>query len=163
MGAGARACGARGGSYASGVRRFAILLPIAAVVGVLIAWRRRSMRATQAPPLAAPPSPAPLPAATEERFVSVPWTLVDAPRDRAELTVRCVPPAAMELDRVDAQETPTQVFVTTLMRRRATGDADVALAPVEATVPLSGPLGPRELVHAPVDDGGEPGARPLYP
>jgi hypothetical protein len=177
------------------VRRLAVLLPIAAVAGLLVAWRRRRLRAAQAPlapgasggapalPAAAPHAPAPrAPAAaprapavpavpplaviSEERFASVSWQLVDAPGDRAQLTVRCAVERGMELDRVDAQETPTQVFVTALTRRREEGASDADAPAPEATVQLSAPLGERELVHAPVDvraaPGGGPGARPLY-
>ena len=65
----------------------------------------------------------------------------------------------MELDRVDAQETPTQVFVTVLMRSRAPAGGWFAFAREhEAVVPLARPLGERELVHAPcrrAERGGE--------
>jgi hypothetical protein len=92
------------------------------------------------------------------RFVSVPWTLVAASEAEPRLTIRYVGDARMELDRVDAQETPTQVFVTVLMRRRApVGDKLASAQEHEAVVPLAQPLGERELVHAPVDDP------PLYP
>jgi hypothetical protein len=67
----------------------------------------------------------------------------------------------MELDRVDAQETPTQVFVTVLMRWRPPAGGWFALEQRdEAVVPLAQPLGERELVHAPVDG---PDHAPLYP
>jgi len=167
------------------MRRRAVLAPIVLAAAALLAWRRRRARlraslgaAPAAPPVTAPAAPpVTLPAPTapspppESRFVSVPWTLVAAPADRAELTVRYAARARLELDRVDAQETPTQVFVTVLMRPCATA-AD-ASAPAtqprarEATVSLSGPLGARALIHAPADPpapgGGEPSGPPLYP
>jgi hypothetical protein len=155
------------------VRRAAVLLPIAVLAGALLAWRRRRARAVRAP-LAGPASPQPvasprpvasLPAG--DRFLSVAWTLVAAPPDRAELTVRYVGGPELEPDRFDAQETPTQVFVTVLMRRaERMGDAAQGRRELEAVVALSRPLGERELVHAPVDlpaPGGEqPGDPPLY-
>lgn len=151
------------------MRRLAVLAPLAALAAGLLAWRRRRAR-TRGAPLAPAPDGAALPPVP--RFASVPWTLVAAPDDRGELTVRCALPARMALDRVDAQETPTQVFVTALARPRADGEPDAAdgepdAADVrEATVALSGPLGERELVHAPVDadaSNGEPTGASLYP
>ena len=95
------------------------------------------------------------------RFVSVPWELVTAPADEPALTVRYQGDEHMQLDRVDAQETPTQVFVTVLMRWRPPSVGPFAYANEdEAVVPLAQPLGERELVHAPVDEPGDP---PLYP
>src|SRR5581483_3329912 len=110
--------------------------PIVLAAAALFAWRRRRARlraSLGAPPapsastpaarraLAAPAAPSPTlhaptapPPPSDSRFVSVPWTLVAAPADRAELTVRYAVPPRFQLDRVDAQETPTQVFVTVL-------------------------------------------------
>lgn len=145
------------------MRRLAVLVPLAAVAAGLLAWRRRRRSAPALTP-AASPVPVTAPASS---FASVPWELVAAPPDRAELTLRCTLPARMELDRVDAQETPTQVFVTALARPEP--DAGAEPAAREATVALSGPLGERELVHAPVDPGadastsGEPTRPSLYP
>lgn len=158
------------------MRRLAVLAPLAILAAGLLAWRRRRARATVGAPLAAAPhgaalvpadpglpaaapalpaaAPAPATAAAPLRFASVPWDLVAAPGDRGELTIRCAVGADMALDRVDAQETPTQVFVTALARRRTdvvSGDGADAPPDREATVALSGPLGGRELVHAPVD------------
>jgi hypothetical protein len=150
------------------VRRAAILVPIVVLAGALLAWRRRHTRAARAP-LDRPPSPAPPVALLEPgaRFVSVPWTLLAAPEDRPELTIRCAGDERMELDRVDAQETPTQVFVTVLMRReRSSGGSPAGRRTLEAAVALSRPLGARELVHAPVDvaaSDDEPSGPPLYP
>jgi len=93
--------------------------------------------------------------------VSVPWELLAAPADEPSLTIRYRSDEQIELDRIDAQETPTQVFVTALMRRRLPAGGGFADAEEhEALVPLSRPLGERELVHAPVD---EPGGPPPYP
>lgn len=145
------------------MRRLAVLVPLAALAAGLLAWRRRRRSAPALTP-AAPLTPAPAPASG---FASVPWGLVAAPPDRAELMVRCTLPAGMELDRVDAQETPTQVFVTALARPEPDAGADPSAS--EASVALSGPLGERELVHAPVDPGadasadGEPTGPSLYP
>ena len=108
--------------------------------------------------------------------MSVPWTLAAAPADRAQLTIRFACDDQLELDRVDAQETPTQVFVTVLVRRNAAaaaGDSATEPREQETTVALSSPLGARELVHAPDDPaqpeaihtaaGGEPSNPPAYP
>jgi len=89
--------------------------------------------------------------------VSVPWALVAAPADRPQLTVRFARDEHMRLDRVDAQETPTQVFVTVLVRWQSPAGGWFAWAEEqEATVSLSAPLGTRELVHAAVDLGAPP-------
>jgi hypothetical protein len=153
------------------VRRCVVIVPILLLAGVLLARRRRRMRAATTP-LAAPPPDAPVallePAA---RFVSVPWALVEADPTDARLRIRCSGDDHMELDRVDAQETPTQVFVTALMRwRPPAGGWFASPQQHEAVVSLGSPLGTRELVHTPVDvempgepaDGG-PSAPPLYP
>lgn len=137
------------------MRRRSVLVPIALLAGALLAWRRRRARAVH-PPLAAPAPVAPVaPAALLEpppRFASVPWTLAAAPEERSELTLRYACPGHMQLDRIDAQETPSQVFVTVLLSRQPQMEA--GLAPHqqhEAVIALSGPLGSRALVHAPVD------------
>jgi hypothetical protein len=163
------------------VRRPAVLLSIALMAVLLLARRRR--RAAPAPlavsrplpalppaqaalPAPEPPSAAPTPApppppASAMRFLSVPWELVAAPADEPSLTIRCAGDEHMKLDRVDVQETPTQVFVTVLMRWQPPGGGWFAFEqPHEAAVALAQPLGGRELVHAPVD---EPGHAPLYP
>jgi hypothetical protein len=141
------------------VRRPAVLLSIALLAGALLAWRRR--RAARAPLGASPPATALAPAAPGTRFVSVPWELIAAPTEEPSLTIRYRSDARMELDRIDAQETPTQVFVTALMRWHPPAGGGFALAHEhEAVVSLGRPLGERELVHAPVD---EPSAPPLYP
>jgi hypothetical protein len=150
------------------MRRRTVLASFVVVAGVLLAWRRQRSRAAArssletaapAPPLALP-EPAP-------RFVSVPWTVVSAPEDRAELTLRYTCTEHMELDRVDAQETPTQVFVTVLMRWLPPSGGWFAWQQERpATVALSSPLGTRALVHAPVDAdalGDDPSGPPLYP
>ncbi|MGN6189362.1 MAG: hypothetical protein ACTHOE_10715 [Conexibacter sp.] len=142
------------------MRRPTVLLSIALLAGaLLVRWRRRR---TVSAPLPAPSPVTPLaPAAPGTRFVSVPWELVAAPADEASLTVRYRSDEHMELDRIDAQETPTQVFVTALMRWRPPADGWFAFAQEHQTVvPLAEPLGERELVHAPVD---EPSGPPLYP
>jgi hypothetical protein len=151
------------------VRRPVVLLSIALLVGALLA-RHLRRRSTATTPLFAPERADPLPApAPGTRFVSVPWTLVAAPADEPRLTIRCGGDEHMELDRVDAQETPTQVFVTALMRWRPPAGGWFAFAQEhEAVVPLAQPLGERELVHAPVDlqaqgGGGNPSGPPLYP
>ncbi len=173
------------------MRARVVVAPILALAAVLLARRRR--RATHAAvplgapptaesapvaPLAPPPHPAAAPVAPPappSPFASVPWELVAAPDDRPHLTVRYAAGAHMQLDRVDAQETPTQVFVTVLLRWRApaseTPASDTAAEPFahEATVSLSAPLGGRELVHAPTDvappsaTGDDPSGPPLYP
>jgi hypothetical protein len=149
------------------VRRPVLLASILLLAGALLLRRRRRRAAHGAldggapgGPLA-PPAPALGPAAPGTRFVSVPWEPVAAPEDEPALTIRYRGDEDMELDRIDAQETPTQLFVTVLMRRRPPAGGRFALTREhEAVVPLSRPLGERELVHAPVD---EPGDRPLYP
>ena len=105
-------------------------------------------------------------------FVSVPWTLVESDPADPRLRIHCRGDEHMELDRVDAQETPTQVFVTVLMRWSppAGGGGLASWQQHEVVVSLSSPLGTRELVHTPVDvdttgepAGGGPSAPPLYP
>ncbi|HEX4806376.1 MAG TPA: hypothetical protein VFU94_10785 [Conexibacter sp.] len=148
------------------MRRRAATVSLLLLAGVLLAWwRRRARTPPAAPPTGgAAPGPVPpttVPPASAVRFVSVPWTLAAAPDERAELTIRYAGRPDLELDRVDAQETPTQVFVTVLLRPCAAAATEPAAADGtaahEATVPLSGPLGARELVHAPADPP------PLYP
>jgi hypothetical protein len=141
------------------VRRIAALASLAVMAAILLVrWRRTNAPAPLAPAAsrsAIPSRPAALPAPVEpgppadSPFLSVPWTLDAAPADRAELRLRCRLDADLELDRIDAQETPTQVFVTALARLGAPADGEREQA---ATVALSGPLGARELIHAPVDD-----------
>ena len=142
------------------MRRLALVVPLALLAAVLLARRRRRGAAPLAP---APERPAISSLPAGPRFVSVPWTLVEAPEDRAELTIRHRGAEHMELDRIDAQETPTQVFVTVLMAWRPPAGGRFAWAEErEAAVPLSRPLGERELLHAPVDDD-VPEDPPLYP
>lgn len=142
------------------MRRLALLVSIAVVTAVLLARRRRPAAAPLAP---APERPAIASLPSGPRFVSVPWTPVEASGDRAELTIRYRGDAHMELDRIDAQETPTQVFVTLLMAWQPPAGGWVAWAEErEATVGLSAPLGERELLHAPVDDD-VPDEPPDYP
>ncbi|HXE46188.1 MAG TPA: hypothetical protein VN635_13475 [Conexibacter sp.] len=177
-----------------------VIAPIVLVAAAVLAWRRRRAGAqpslgaapvarpvpasTRRAPISSPPAalpaptaPSPPPAASpaaaappDSPFVSVPWTLVAAPEDRAELTIRYAVHPHLELDRADAQETPTQVFVTVLMRpRAAAGEPQAPPQEHEATVSLSGPLGARALIHAPADaaahdgGGGEPSDAPVYP
>lgn len=151
------------------MRRPALLATILLLAGALLIRRRRRRAAPSAldlvpaaaplaPPARALPPPSPSPGM---RFVSVPWELVAAPEDEPSLTIRYRGGAHLELDRVDAQETPTQLFVTVLMRWAAPAGGSVASGDEhEAVVPLARPLGERELVHAPVD---EPSGPPLYP
>lgn len=146
------------------MRRRTVIAPIVPLAAALLAWRRRRARTRAA--LGTPPAAPPL-AAPASAFVSVPWTLVAAPQDRPELTVRYAVLQGLELDRVDAQETPTQVFVTVLARRQPPGDSSAFREEREATVALSAPLGTRELVHAatdpPASASGEPNSPSLYP
>jgi len=149
------------------VRRPAVLVSILLLVGAVLLRRRRRRAASTALSGAVPATPlappAPLPAAPPSgtRFVSVPWELVAAPAHEPSLTIRYRSDEHMELDRIDAQETPTQLFVTVLMRWQPPADGWFAFVDEhEAVVPLGRPLGERELVHAPVD---EPGDSPLYP
>jgi hypothetical protein len=145
------------------VRRPAVLISIALLAGALL-LRRRRQRAASGSFAAHQPAPPLAPgghAASDTHFVSVPWELVTAPADEPSLTIRYRGAKQMALDRIDAQETPTQVFVTVLMRWHPPAGGWFAYAEEQAAlVPLSRPLGERELVHAPVD---EPGGAPLYP
>ena len=125
-----------------------LLLVLAAVVVVL---RRRARAAVLPAPVAERPA---LPAA--QSFLSVPWTLVEAPEDAAELAIRAEIAERLTLDRVDVQETPTQVFVTVLVRPQAAAEPAGEHGATDTTVTLSRPLGERELIHAPADP-------PLYP
>jgi hypothetical protein len=136
------------------MRRLRVLAPLALLLALLIVRARR--RRPAAPPLRTRVVPPALPAAPPPgpRFLSVPWELVEAPADRPDLTVRFERATIdMELDRVDAQETATQVFVTVLVRfQPPAGDGDAAAWDAEeATVALAEPLGERELIHAPTD------------
>jgi hypothetical protein len=134
------------------VRRPAVLISIALLAGALLVRRRRRRAASSALGDRRPAPPLGRPAAGT-RFISVPWELVTAPADEPSLTIRYRGDEHMELDRVDAQETPTQVFVTVLMRWRPPAGGWVALEREhDAVVPLGHPLGERELVHAPADD-----------
>lgn len=135
------------------MRRLAALALLAALVAVAAARRARS-RATQI----APPSPpgdglAPAPAASGpgNRFVSVAWTLSAPPGERPELAISCRQDDELVLDRVDVQETPTQVFLTAIARREPRAAGDPPREDAHATVALSGPLGERELIATPVD------------
>src|SRR5437868_5587360 len=105
------------------------------------------MRATSTP-LAAPPPTAPVALIESgERFVSVPWTLLESDPADHRLLIACAADEHMELDRVDAQETPTQVFVTALMHWSApAGGSFAGSRRCEAVVSLRSPLGTRELV-----------------
>jgi hypothetical protein len=142
---------------------------VAAAVAAAAALRRR--RRTAAPQPATSPAPAmprpaspPTPAeAAAPRFLSVGWALVEAPAERAALTIAYELDERVQLDRVDVRETPTQVFITVLVRAAAPAARPHASATrAEATVPLSRPLGSRELIHAPTDPG-EATAAPVYP
>jgi hypothetical protein len=142
------------------MRRRAAIATLVLLVGVVLVARRCRRRAPA--PLDEPPRRpvAALPAA-EPRFVSVRWTLAAPPDERPELAIRCHQDDALVLDRVDAQETPTQVFLTALARRQPRGSEEPPRSDAEATVVLTRPLGTRELIPAPVD--AEPDAPPLYP
>ena len=148
------------------MRRPALIVSLLLLAGALLLRLRRRYAAgslgggAPAGPLPQPPAALPAPSG-DSRFLSVPWTLVAAPADEPALTISYRSDEHMELDRVDAQETPTQLFVTVLMRRRApTADSVAGAEEHDATVALSRPVGERELAHAPVD---EPDERPLYP
>lgn len=153
------------------MRRRVVIVPLLLLASVLLARRRRRLRAASTP-LAAPPRAKPV-ALLEpgERFVSVPWTLLESDPANPRLRIACAADEHMQLDRVDAQETPTQVFVTALMRSSApAGGSFAGSRQHEAVVSLGSPLGTRELVHTPVDvdatgepAGGGPSAPPLYP
>jgi hypothetical protein len=154
------------------VRPRFVIVPLALLAAALLARRRWRRRAATAPLTASPEQPPRAAAAVATRFVSVPWTLVEASASEPHLTIRYHDDEHMELDRIDAQETPTQVFVTVLMRwSPPAGGWFARRREHDALVRLSGPLGGRELVHAPVDlddpdaarGDGEPSEPPLYP
>jgi hypothetical protein len=147
------------------VRRPAVIVSLLLLAGaLLIRLRRRRAASSLGGGAPARPLPPPMPAlpapAAAPQFVSVPWELVAAPPDEPALTISYRSGEYMELDRIDAQETPTQLFVTVLLRGEPPASSWSALAEHEAVVPLSRPLGERELVHAPVDEPSQP---PLYP
>jgi hypothetical protein len=148
------------------MRRLAFLAALAALAGALLARRRRTP--ATAPLTAAPGAPSVAAPHDEARFVSVAWVLAAPPGEHPELTIRCHQDDALALDRVDVQETPTQVFVTAIARRDRSGPADPPRKPTQETAALSRPLGERELIATPVDAGPEqldagPGAPPVYP
>lgn len=142
------------------MRRLVALALLAVVAATVLLRRRRRRAVPPAPPAGPPPAAAPS-AEPDSGYVSVPWTLAAEPGERAELTLRCHQDDALVLDRADAQETPTQVFVTALARRQPRGAGEPPRRPAEAQVALSRPLGDRELIPAPVDGG--PDAPPVYP
>ena len=145
------------------MRRFAVIVVLALFAGAALrALRRR--RQLPAPPRTSPqqePADAPAPTGGEPRFVSVAWTLAAPPNDRPELAVRCRQDDQLVLDRVDVQETPTQVFLTAIARQQPRTGEEPPRTDAEATVALSRPLGTRELIATPVDAG--PDAAALYP
>jgi hypothetical protein len=105
-------------------------------------------------PAQAPPAPAAHDAAPSH-FVSVPWVPRGAAGDGGELRIRYRASAQMELDRVDVQETDTQVFVTVLMRAEARSGSPLGdEIEADASARLQRPLADRELVHAPLDWSG---------
>ncbi len=149
------------------MRRPALIVSLLLLAAaVLVRLRRRHPAGSLGGAAPVGPLPAPqrqLPAPPPDSpFVSVPWELVVAPADESSMTIRYRADPDLELDRIDAQETPTQLFVTVLMRRRQPPSGETAALgdEHEASVALSRPLGERELIHAPVD---EPNDRPLYP
>src|SRR5829696_2281826 len=110
------------------MRRGAVLPGlILLAIGVLIV-RLRHARASNAPAPVTAPAPVPaLHAVTVDeppvthaapRFLSIPWQLVSPPSDDAELEIAFSRNEHEELDRVDVQETPTQVFVTVIVHWR---------------------------------------------
>jgi hypothetical protein len=108
----------------------------------------------------APAPQAPAQAAAPSHFVSVPWVALGAAGDDEELRIRYRATAQMELDRVDVQETDTQVFVTVLVRAEPPSGGRLAdEIEADATALLHRPLGDRELVHAPLDWSGAPSRR----
>ena len=135
-------------------------------IGVLLVRLRRA-RADRVPtPVTEAPAPPSLPVAAEPlapRFLSVPWQLVAPPDDGTELEIRFARNGHEALDRVDVQETPTQVFVTVIVHWRPHVVGSFAAETEEtATVALDRPLGNRELIHG-ATDLDDAGARPLYP
>src|SRR5215207_10408043 len=97
------------------MRRLTLLVPLAVLVAVLLA--RRRLRTTTGPLQPAPERPAIAALPSGPRFLSAPWTLTaEPPADRAELAIRYSGGEHLELDRIDVQETPTQVFLTVLLR-----------------------------------------------
>jgi hypothetical protein len=135
-------------------RRAAFALVAALAAGVLLRRRQRSA----APGVDSPPAPAAT-LAPVPRFLSLPWELAEPAGDDAELAVRFARSEQMALDRVDVRETPTQVFVTVLVRWEPPAGGWFAWDVEEtATVALAAPLGERELVHAATD-----AEAPLYP
>jgi hypothetical protein len=105
-------------------------------------------------PAQAPPAPAAHDAAPSH-FVSVPWVALGAAGDGGELRIRYRASAQMELDRVDVQETDTQIFVTVLMRAEARSGGPLGdEIEADASARLQRPLADRELVHVPLDWSG---------
>jgi hypothetical protein len=124
------------------MRRRAVLVLLAALAaGAALVRRRRAAR----PQVASAPPSRTLP----PRFLSVPWQLAEPAGEEAELAIRFAHAEGTALDRVDVRETPTQVYVTVIVRAAGVGTG----APVQqtATVTLSAPLGDRELVPGATD------------
>jgi hypothetical protein len=142
------------------MRRLAVL-GLLAVAAIALVARRGRRRPPPSGPLEPRPQQQALPPAP--RFLSVRWTLVEAPDGEPELAIRYERSEHMALDRIDVQETATQVFVTVLARwTPPAGGWLVWNVETDATVALNRPLGDRELVHAPVD-GEDAQPPPLYP
>lgn len=145
--------------------RIALVAVLLALAATVIARRRRAQARQQAaaptdrpaPPPSKGTADAPAPDSARDAtpaglpFASVAWTLVAAPAEQAELTVECHQDDELELVRVDAQETPTQVFLTAIARRRRRDDGEPPRERARATVKLSEPLGQRTLIATPVD------------
>ena len=149
------------------MRRIAAVGTLAVLAWALLA-RRRQRRAVTPLPAQPGPEPESLAApAPDAPFASVAWTLATPPGKRSELAIRCHQDDALVLDRVEVQETPTQVFLTAIARREPLGPGEPPREHAHATVALSRPLGERELIPTPVDAGpapsAGPGAPPVYP
>ncbi len=138
------------------MRLRAILPVLLALLAVLAVLRRRRAAALPAPSAAAVPAPAALPdpdpRPSGPRFVSVPWELAATPADAPELAIRFTRSEHMTLDRIDVLETPTQVFLTVLVRWEPPAGGWFAYDRDEpASVALQHALGERELIHGAID------------
>src|SRR5688572_16357922 len=92
------------------------LIALAAAALLALRHRARSLAVGPAPLPSVPTAPVTPELPPGPRFLSLAWELADHVESEGdELTIRFTRTAQMALDRVDVQETPTQVFVTVIV------------------------------------------------
>ncbi|MBO9522047.1 MAG: hypothetical protein J7518_10970 [Nocardioidaceae bacterium] len=88
-----------------------------------------------------------------QQFRSGPWKPVSVDRPAGVVVVKIADGGCLEFVRVDVEETPAQVVLTSVLRDVTEPgivyNADLRTGDVR--VPLDAPLGDRRSVHAPVE------------